>query len=99
MVPRTLSWAQINPSLTGVPDTQPSLLSGADWLELQPEAVQRAMLGLLKFQAWKAGQITVADMVARTYSPVWGTMRRERSMKEILEGRNANTLPELVLGG
>ncbi len=97
MVPRTLSWARIDPSLTGIPDTQPSLLSGADWLELQPEGVQRQMLGPLKFNAWKAGQITVADMVARTYSPTWGTMRRERSMVEILEGRNANTVPEFVV--
>lgn len=96
MVPRTLTWAQIDPSLIGVPDTQPSLLTGADWLELQPEGTQRAMLGPLKYDAWKAGRITVADMVARTYSPTWGTMRRERSMREILAGRNANTLPSLV---
>lgn len=97
MVPRTLSWAQIDPSLSGIPDTQPSLLTGADWLALQPEATQLSLLGPLKYHAWKAGRITVADMVARTYSPAWGTMRRERSMVEILQGRNANTLPELVV--
>lgn len=92
MVPRTKGWGDILPELADLPDTRPDIPLGKDWLAGQSEAVQRAMLGPGKFSAWKAGDITLDDMVARTHSPEWGTMRRERSMVEIREGRNPNTM-------
>lgn len=92
MVPRTPSWADLGVDL---PDTRPPLESGKDWLEAQPETTQRAIMGNAKHRAWKDGEITLDDMVARHSDPDWGTMRRERSLVEIREGRNANTLPNV----
>lgn len=91
MVPRTPSWADLG--VEGVEDTRPPLESGKDWLEAQPVATQKAILGQGKWAAWKSGEIDLDDVVARTHSPDWGSMRRERSLVEIREGRNANTLP------
>src|SRR5690606_11280775 len=54
------------------------------------------LMGRAKFDAWTAGQITLDDMVARTYSPAWGTMRTERSLKAILEDRNANWVDQVA---
>lgn len=91
MVPRTPSWADLG--VEGVEDTRPPLESGKDWLTAQPASTQRAIMGRAKWAEWKAGRIDLDDMVARTSSPDWGTMRRERSLVEIRQGRNANTLP------
>lgn len=91
MIPKTKTWAQLglDPSLDEQFPQVP-METGEAWLRGQAPLVQRAVLGPLKHEAWTAGQIALADMVARTYSPRWGTMRRERSMREIREGRNAN---------
>lgn len=88
MVPRTKSWEDLG--VTGVADTRPPVRSGKAWLEAQPAHVQRAMMGRAKFDAWTSGAISLDDMVARTYSPQWGTMRTERSLKAILEDRDPN---------
>ena len=88
MVPRTKSWEDLG--VQGVPDSRPPIRSGIEWLESQTPSVQRAMMGPAKFNAWVDGQITLDDMVARTYSPQWGTMRTERSLKSILADTHAN---------
>lgn len=89
-IPRTKPWSAISPDLADLPDTRPTVQQGKDWLTAQAPSTQRAVLGPGKWEAWQAGDITLDDMVARTHSPDWGTMRRERSMVEIREGRNAN---------
>lgn len=89
MVPRTKSWKELGLG-DDLPDTRPPIRSGKEWLESQTPAVQRAMMGPAKFDAWTKGQITLDDMVARTYSPAWGTMRTERSLIAIQEGRAGN---------
>jgi hypothetical protein len=88
MVPRTKSWEDLG--LDGVADTRPPIRSGKAWLESQPPHIQRAMMGPAKFNAWVDGQISLDDMVARTFSPQWGTMRTERSLVAILEDRHPN---------
>jgi len=93
MVPRTKTWEELG--LDGIPDTRPTIQPGKDWLTGQSAATQRAVLGTRKWAAWKRGDISLDDLVARTHSPEWGTMRRERSMVEIREGRNPN--PPTVL--
>lgn len=89
MVPRTLSWADINPALADLPDTRPTIITGEEWLKGQGPATQRAVLGPGKFARYQRGT-PLGDFVARTHSPEWGTMRRERSILEIDQGRNAN---------
>lgn len=89
MIPRTKTWAQLG--ATGVPETRlPLPEPGAEWLVSQSPAVQRALMGSAKYEAWKAGEVSLEDMVARHTSPVWGTTRGERSLKAIREGRDAN---------
>lgn len=70
-------------------DTRPPLGDGAAWLRGQPVRTQRAVLGA-KWQPWTLGEISLDDVVARTRSRDWGTMRRERSLVEIRQRRNAN---------
>lgn len=89
MVPRTQSWEDLGLG-DDIPDQRPPIRSGKDWLKAQPGSVQRAILGPRKFDAWHSGQISLDDLVARQEHPVWGTMRRERSMVEIKAGLNTN---------
>jgi SPP1 gp7 family putative phage head morphogenesis protein len=89
MVPRTASWEEIT-GTKGLPDTRPDLPSGKAWLEAQPPHIQRAMMGPGRFKLWRSGQASLDDMVARTFDPAWGTMRRERTITEILNGTNSN---------
>lgn len=89
MVPRTRTWEELGAG-PGLPDTRPPVRPGKAWLEAQTPEVQRAMMGRAKYDAWTAGTITLDDMVARSYSPAWGTMRTERSLRAIRDGRDAN---------
>lgn len=91
MVPLTRSWEDLGvPASAGARDTRAVTERGEDWLKRQPATVQRGILGPLKFSAWRRGEVTLDDMVARPKSDRWGTMRRERTMSEIRAGRNAN---------
>ena len=92
MVPQTPSWADLG--IEGVEDVRPPSRDAEAWLKAQPPRTQRAILGA-KYAPWARGEISMGDMVARTHSPDWGSMRRERSLVEIRQGRNANTLPEV----
>lgn len=91
MVPRTKSWDALG--FPGLEDTRPVVPSGRAWVESQPPTVQRAMMGRAKFDAWQAGEISLDDMVAQHADPDWGTMRTERSLVAIREGRNPNPDP------
>ena len=93
MVPRTPSWADLG--MGDLEDVRPPLGDGEAWLKAQPPRTQRAILGPAKWSAWTRGDISLSDMVARTRSADWGTMRRERSLLEIRQGRNANTMPDV----
>ena len=52
-VPRTKTWAELG---FDVPETRPTVESGLDWFNRQPENVQREVLGPSRFNAWKAGE-------------------------------------------
>lgn len=89
MIPRTKSWTALGIRGAGG-DTRPKVRSGKAWLAAQPARVQRAILGRAKYAAWKDGEIALDDVVARHQDAAWGTMRTERSLKAIREGRAAN---------
>jgi len=93
MVPKTVSWADISPELADLPDTRPTIQTGVDWYAEQSALTQRAILGARKWALVQDGKITLDDLVARTHSDTWGTMRRERSVLEIQQGRNADDGP------
>lgn len=91
MVPRTKTYDEILGLPAGTtPDSRPPVRSGKQWLEGQSAGMQRALLGAGKWKAWKNGKITLDDVVGRTHDQQWGTMRRERSLREIDLGLHAN---------
>lgn len=46
--------------------------TGREWLVEQPEAVQRQVMGVARWDLWRAGQVTLEEMVERHEHPVWG---------------------------
>lgn len=57
------------PVVIGVPQTE--WVSGADWLVLQDESIQRSVLGNARFDAWQDGA-NLNEMVTQRSDPVWG---------------------------
>ncbi len=86
-LPVTKTWKELG--LEGVPETRVQVEKGSDWFARQPESVQRQMMGPAKFAAWKDGTFDLKDVVGRTRDPRWGTMRVERSLKDILGENDA----------
>jgi SPP1 gp7 family putative phage head morphogenesis protein len=81
-IPVTPSWAELG--FTGIPDNRPSIPTGAEVFATLPEADKLAILGQAKLDAYNTGQITLADLVARTHSPRWGDGVRVASLAEAL---------------
>jgi hypothetical protein len=46
--------------------------TGQEWFRRQPERVQREMLGPARYQLWRAGQVTLDDLVTRIEDSTWG---------------------------
>jgi hypothetical protein len=51
--------------------------SGEEWLRSQPEDIQRKALGPSKFEAWKKGEISLADLRGHSHNEVWGNSFHE----------------------
>ena len=58
--------------------------AGEAWFNAQPESVQRDMLGPGKYEAWKEGQFDFSQLVSTQNDPVYGEMRVEATLKELL---------------
>ena len=73
------------PSLRGVPETKET---GAQAFAKLTEAQQLEVLGPAKYAAWKDGQFTLDQgprgIVGQKWDARWGSMRYERSLKEII---------------
>lgn len=91
MVPVTKSWAELgmDPALDEMNPSIP-METGEEWLKRQTPQTQRAVLGPGKYALYADGKANLPDFVARTSNDRWGTMRRERSLRELAEGRNAD---------
>jgi SPP1 gp7 family putative phage head morphogenesis protein len=61
----------------------PARETGEEWFARQPAAVQREMLGPGKYALYQQGQIGLADLVGVTHDPQWGTVRYQRSIREL----------------
>lgn len=85
-IPITKSWDEILKPLgidaSSIPDSRPQMETGAEWLEKQPERIQRAILGA-KYPGWKAGDFTLKDLVKRTFDPDWGASIQEKSLAQL----------------
>jgi SPP1 gp7 family putative phage head morphogenesis protein len=60
--------------------------SGVDWFSRQPEAVQRQLLGPGKYDAWKAGKFDLSQLPTEHIDDIYGPMRVEQTLKELLAG-------------
>lgn len=57
--------------------------SGAQWFGRQSVEMQNRIMGPAKAQAWRAGDVTFAEMVGYNHSETWGTSIYAKSLKEI----------------
>lgn len=69
------------PVLANVPAVQ--FQDGKAWFRLQPETVQRAMLGRGRFDLWQRGEASLDDMVSRDYDATWGGSLRVTPLRNL----------------
>ena len=58
--------------------------AGEAWFTQQDEATQKGMLGEDKWAAWKEGKFGFSDLTGNYQSEVYGSMRVEKSLKELI---------------
>lgn len=63
--------------------------TGQQWFERQPERTQRAMMGSARWMAWQDKAFTFADIPTEYNNEVYGKMRREKSLVEMLGAAEA----------
>jgi hypothetical protein len=61
----------------------PDVTPGTEAFAALDEDMQREILGPGKFDLYAAGDVTLDDLVAETYSARWGPGLRERSLAEL----------------
>lgn len=82
-VPWTKSFAELG--IEGVPDTGPPLPeSGESWFARQSPQYQESLLGPGKYEAYRAGQIRLSDLVGHRDDPNWGPSRYVKSLDSAL---------------
>ena len=59
-------------------------LTGIEWFESLPESRQMEILGKGKYEAWKDGRFTFAQLSKERNDEVYGTMRVETPLKELV---------------
>ena len=98
MAPLTRSWEELG--FSGLPDTRPVVEDGETILRRQPAEFQRAVLGTEKaFTRWQAGELRLADLLARKDHPRWGTMRYTRSVRQLDRGEGGFEVGPQARGG
>lgn len=88
MQPLTKTWADIGEAigvdLTGIEETRVTPELGVDVFVRLAAEEQIKILGPAKFAAWENGEFDLQDLIGRRQDPIWGGMRYEKSLKEIL---------------
>jgi SPP1 gp7 family putative phage head morphogenesis protein len=92
-VPLTKTWKELG--FEGVPETRAEVEPGESLFARLSEEQQRAILGDAAFEAYKAGQVKLADFVGQKSDPRWGTMRYTRSLMEVLGPQEARSWRQL----
>lgn len=83
MRPVLKPWSEIDPRL-GKLDGGNTPERGVTLFAKQTEATQKAVLGPLKYKAYKEGLIDLPDLVQETWSDDYGKGRRERSLISVI---------------
>jgi len=58
--------------------------AGEQWFNSQPESVQRSMMGKGRYEAWAAGKFDLSKITNIYEDDIYGRMRRESTLKELL---------------
>lgn len=82
-IPVLKSWEELG--FSGIEEEEKPE-TGAEWFVKQPEEAQRTILGDAKYEAWKAGKITLQDLIGYENDRRWGPSRWERSLKDVMAG-------------
>jgi hypothetical protein len=82
MIPVTKTWAELG--FPGIPETRVQVPPGREWFDTLSDAEQRRTMGKAKWAAWKAGRINWDDLSAEHDDDVYGTMRVEASLRDLL---------------
>jgi hypothetical protein len=64
--------------------SNPVKQSGIEWFENLNEEQQKDLLGASKWSAWREGRFQFADISGVSKDPVYGDMKVERSLKDLL---------------
>lgn len=85
LLPITKTWEELGfTTVKGRPST--GRQTGEEWFSKQSEEVQRAILKKEKYRRYKAGELTLRDVVGFEVDPDWGPQRWERSLRQIDAG-------------
>lgn len=96
MAPNTRSWEELTGlRQPGVQETNlaANITSGPELFDALPDSQKLAILGPSKFAAYKDGAIKLEDLVHVEDNAIWGTTRREASLRSILGDDAANYYP------
>lgn len=74
---------------TQIPVTEEdyAIPTGEAWFGQQPADTQQKVLGKGKYEAYRNGKITLADLVGEKEDSEWGTVRFEKSLRAALKGK------------
>lgn len=72
-----------------IPDPSRDVETGIQWFARQPVTIQQRMLGRSKYAAWQAGKIELPQLSKVVTDPVWGRMRVEPSLRDLLGAEEA----------
>jgi hypothetical protein len=81
-IPQTVTYADLG---LDIPETVEPTQSGEDWFNEQPAATQRELMGPAKYEAWQDGKFGFGQLSATYDDPVYGQMRREATLGELME--------------
>ena len=62
----------------------PGIGLGVDWFAGLPEEKQRELMGDGKFEAWQNGKFTLDQLSSQRHDDVYGSMRTETSLKDLI---------------
>ncbi len=65
---------------------------GEDWFKEQDEATQQKIMGKSKLEAWQNGAFKFGDLSRETEDPVFGYMRTETSLADLIGQEAVNNL-------
>jgi hypothetical protein len=58
--------------------------AGKSWFDVQPEAVQKQMMGTAKWDAYKANKFDFNKLSLDKHNDVFGDMKTEASLKDLI---------------